>query len=183
MNIQKILYIQVNKSFHSFKTLDLFSFDLEVKKFLSNNLRIENIAQLDEIIYLITKCQSYNLIALANLLDKLLSECLFFKKMLSTYYKNPNNLIHEMNDAIQKKFIVIYHENKDYILTNEHESLKFLKSSNDIDISTVDNSEKQMILIKLLSFSNTFKEQKKIGNFLNNERLIIKTIIELLKIL
>lgn len=183
MNLEKLMYIQINKNFQAFKTLDSFAFDQEVNHFCLNNVRIENIAQLDQLILLIKKCQNYNLIALSNTLDKLLSETSFFRKTLSVYYKNQNQLNQEIDENIQKLFVVIYHDNKNYILTNENEFRNFLKQANEQDISTLSNAEKQTLLLDLLRYAATFKEVKKLANYLNNQKVIIESLIEILKII
>lgn len=183
MNLEKKLYTQINKNFQALKTMDAFTFNQELNHFCLNNARIENLAQLDEFILLIEKCQNYNLIVFTNALDKLLIENLFFKKMLSVYYKNQDNLNHEINESIQKFFIIIYHENKNYILINENELTSFLKESNEVDITTINNEEKQKILINLLNYSAQFKVVKQFADYLNKQKVIIETLIELLKII
>ncbi|ATZ18325.1 hypothetical protein [Mesoplasma melaleucae] len=183
MNLEKLMYIQINKNFQAFKTLDSYAFNQEVSHFCLNNLRIENIAQLDQLILLINKCQNYNLIALSNTLDKLLLENTFFKKILSVYYKNQNQLTQEIVENIQKLFIVIYRENKDYILTTENEFTSFLKQANELDISSLSNVEKQTLLLDLLRYAVTFKEVKELVNYLNKQKVIIESLIEILKII
>ncbi|ATZ21866.1 hypothetical protein [Mesoplasma tabanidae] len=182
MNIEKIVYNQINKSYQSFKMLDSFLFDNQVKHFLVNNFRIENVAQLEEVIKIVGFCKKYNLIFFQSVLEKLENEFIFYKKTLAAFYKNTENFKTFLNENFEKLFIVSYQENKEYILTSNDIFCQFVKE-------VVENNanyqidEKTQILTQLLNYINLNRHKNNFSIHLTFNKQKIITLIELFKII
>ncbi|ATQ35804.1 hypothetical protein MENTO_v1c06740 [Mesoplasma entomophilum] len=182
MSIEKTVFSQINKSYQGFKMLDAFSFDNNVKNFWNNNLRIENIAQLHELIKLIKSCKQYNLVAFEEILSHLENELIFYKKTLAVFYKNPQDMSEFIEENFYKLFVVSYQENKDYIITSEDNISLLIKK-------VIENEEKYNIeqkselLTKLLNYINQNKQKTKLQSDLMSNQQTIIALIEILKII
>ncbi|ATZ21158.1 hypothetical protein [Mesoplasma coleopterae] len=182
MSIEKIIFNQINKSYQSFKMLDAFSFDSNVKNFLNINLRIENIAQLEELIKLIKSSKQYNLVVFEKILNQLENELIFYKKILAVFYKNPQDMSEFIQENFYKLFVVSYQENKDYIITSEDKISLLIKK-------VIENEEKYNIeqkselLTNLLNYIKQNKQKNKLQTDLISNQQIIITLLEVLKII
>ncbi|AVN65340.1 hypothetical protein CG002_03180 [Mesoplasma florum] len=181
MNIEKVVFNKINKSYQGFKMLDAFLFDADFKKFKSINLRIENIAQLQELIKIVKQCKNHNLIAFEEILKNLEDDLLFYKKALSAYFKDSENMKNFINESFEKIFIVAYKENKDFILTSNEELPLFIKNTKQKEkqFSLLEKSEVLTSLLNLISSTN----KTKLNLDLKNNFEIISTLVEIINLM
>ncbi|ASZ09397.1 hypothetical protein CK556_03530 [Mesoplasma chauliocola] len=183
MNFEQIIYQNINKTYFAFKTLNLFSFDNDVKNFWIVNNKIENIAQLEEMRRLLLKCVEYNLIAVEDVLKQLIIESDFYEKIVKAFVSNTNLLNNIIEENIQKIFVVAYQENKDFVITNSSDLTKIIANFNSEEYSKLTKKNKEEYLIDLINSLRKTKNRDKLTLELKSKENIIIMLIESIKLI